>query len=278
MPKLLKRRLSVFVFVFFVVSYITINHDGENIIVVDAMTLTTNKIRRDVLKIPVAAAATIGSAFVLAKPTTITAMGSTSAVTTSTTTAEEDNSTKLPFPGSQKNIGVLWRTIRGQATPATPGTLNTLVHSELFGGGSDKDTSCSKETTGLVCVSERHDDFEHHLVQLHVIQSIRKALDQRHPVKVAAAKSKFNTFTRSGFFSSAPPGATGSKATTTENKYSSKTFAIGMECFQRKDQPFLDKFVHSGSTNPLSIVDTKYTINDLKRDVNWVRNVTLFIF
>ena len=157
--------------------------------------------------------------------------------------------------------------------------MNTLVHSELFGGGSDKDTSCSKETTGLVCVSERHDDFEHHLVQLHVIQSIRKALDQRHPGRVAA-KSKFNTFTRSGFFSSAPPGATGSKttATTTDNNYSSKTFAIGMECFQRKDQPFLDKFVHSGSTNPLSIVDTKYTINDLKRDVNWVRNVTLFIF
>ena len=279
MPKLLKRGLSVFVFVFSVVSSIIINHDGENnTIVVDAMTLTTNKIRRDILlKSPAAAAVVaIGSAVVLAKPATITAMGSTSAVTTST--SEEDNNTKLPFPGSQKNIGVLWRTIRGQATPATPGTLNTLVHSELFGGGSDKDTSCSKETTGLVCVSERHDDFEHHLVQLHVIQSIRKALDQRHPVKVAAAKSKFNTFTRSGFFSSAPPGATGSKTTTTtENNYSSKTFAIGMECFQRKDQPFLDKFVHSGSTNPLSIVDTKYTINDLKRDVNWVRNVTLFI-
>jgi hypothetical protein len=276
MPKLLKRRLSVFVFVFFVVSSIIINHDGENnTTVVDAMTLTTNKIRRDILlKSPAAAAVVaIGSALVLAKPATITAMGSTSAVTTSTTTAEEDNTTKLPFPGSQKNIGVLWRTIRGQATPATPGTLNTLVHSELFGGGSDKDTSCSKETTGLVCVSERHDDFEHHLVQLHVIQSIRKALDQRHPVKVAAAKSKFNTFTRSGFFRSAPPGTTGSKTTTTDNNYSSKTFAIGMECFQRKDQPFLDKFIHSGSTNPLSIVDTKYTINDLKRDVNWVRNV-----
>ena len=110
MSKLLKR-LSVFVFVFFVVSYITINHDGENIIVVDAMTLTTNKIRRDVLKIPVAAAATIGSAFVLAKPATITTTGSTSAVTTSTTTAEEDNNTKLPFPGSQKNIGVLWLSL-----------------------------------------------------------------------------------------------------------------------------------------------------------------------
>ena len=277
MPKLLKRGLSVFVFVFSVVSSITSNHHGENnTIVVDAMTLTTNKIRRDILlKSPAAAAVVaIGSAVVLAKPATITAMGST---TVTASTSEEDNSTKLPFPGSQKNIGVLWRTIRGQATPATPGTLNTLVHSELFGGGSDKDTSCSKETTGLVCVSERHDDFEHHLVQLHVIQSIRKALDQRHPVKVAAVKSKFNTFTRSGFFSSAP-GAGDSKTTTTENNYSSKTFAIGMECFQRKDQPFLDKFVHSGSTNPLSIVDTKYTINDLKRDVNWVRNVTLFIF
>jgi hypothetical protein len=277
MLKLLKR-LSVFVF--FVVSSITISHDGENTIVVDALTLAT-KInyptttptsnesnnnfvlrRRDILKIPAAAAAAIGSAFVLA-PATILATASTSTVTTTTAIIIEEDNAKLPFPGNQKNIGVLWRTIRGQAAPATPSTLNKLVHSELFGGGSDKVTSSSRKTTGLVCVSERHDDFEHHLVQLHVIQSIRKALDQRHPVVVA----KSNTSTRSGFFSA--PGA-GSKTTTTANKYSSKTFAIGMECFQRKDQPFLDKFVHFGS-NPLSIVDTTYTINDLKRDVNWVR-------
>jgi hypothetical protein len=86
--------------------------------------------------------------------------------------------------------------------------------------------------------------------------------NQRHPVVVA----KSNTSTRSGFFSAA---GVGSKTTTTANKDSSKTFTIGMECFQRKDQPFLDKFVYSDS-NPLSIVDTTYTINYLKHDVNWV--------
>jgi hypothetical protein len=309
MPKLLLKRLSVFVFVFFVVPSITISHDGENTIVVDAlgsslttkinhptMTLTSKDEsnddfflkRRDILKISAAAAAAIGSAFVLAPAKIIaTATASTATMATATATAtaiiiEEENNTKLPFPGNQKNIGVLWRTIRGQAAEATPSTLNKLVHSELFGGGSDKVTSCSRKTSGLVCVSERHDDFEHHLVQLHVIQSIRKALDQRHPVVVAAAKSKSksksNTSTRTGFFSA--PGAAGSKTTTTttSNTYSSKAFAIGMECFQRKDQPFLDKFVHSGGSNPFSIVDTTYTINDLKRDVNWVRSyVTLSI-
>jgi len=199
--------------------------------------------RREILRIPAVAAVV-----------TFTQGARASAVVTTTTaTIAENTPNKLPFPSSKKTSGILWRTIHGQAAPATPNTLNELIHNELFGGGSDKTTANSRKTTGLVFVSERHDDFEHHVVQLHVIQSIRKALDQRHPVISNTNKSN----TRSSGFGAA--GGSEKAATT-----SSKAFAIGMECFQRKDQFFLDKFVNSKPS--------AYTINDLKRDVNWDSN------
>ena len=183
--------------------------------------------RRDVLRIP--AATLVGAA-------TFSAFGQ-GANADATEDASTSTPTKLPFSGSNKKTGVLWKTVWKEAAPATPDVMNKIMNEEIFGDGDPLSSSKGKQTTGIVCISERHDDFQHHIVQLHIIQSIRKALDQRS-----------SSFDRAGV--------------------ASKTFAIGVECFQRKDQPFLDKFIASGPCTSGS----QYTLSDLKRDTSWDTN------
>jgi len=123
------------------------------------------------------------------------------------------------------SIGVLWETIRNRAIPATPACFGKILNSEILGNFRNL-----AETTGIICVSERHDDFEHHIVQLRVIQSVRKAFEERL-----------------------------NKSSERSNK-SSECLAIGMECFQRKHQKYLDKFISSSSGESL---------RKLKIDTNW---------
>lgn len=65
---------------------------------------------------------------------------------------------------SQISSGVLWRTASRDAVPATPSSLAQIMREEVFGPVSSA-AACS---SGMVCISERHDDFEHHKVQLKV--------------------------------------------------------------------------------------------------------------
>ena len=146
-------------------------------------------------------------------------IGSCASVSPLATTQVQEALAEESRPEYQ-NIGVLWRTFAGQAVPATPKFLAQIVHNEILG-----ESFSSSETTGIVCVSERHDDFEHHIVQLRIIQSIKKSLKQA-------------------------------------GRDTSKSLAIGLECFQRKDQKFLDRFIASGPEEP-------YNLEDLRRDSNW---------
>jgi len=119
--------------------------------------------------------------------------------------------------------GVIWHSAQKRALPAVPATLQKLIHHEWF-GNSAASSSIDYSTTGIVCISERHDDFEHHLVQLKCIQSLRSAL--------------------------------GKKGSTTGTKH---LLTVGMECFHRRHQEFLDKYIEVQS----------YGLRDLKRDTNW---------
>lgn len=104
----------------------------------------------------------------------------------------------------RKNIGVLWHTTQKKAMPATPKFIDQIIESEMMGK-----MNLAAEKTGIVFVGERHDDFEHHLIQLRVIQSFQKILQKRM----------------------------------NDNEHKDIMLAIGMECFQRQDQKILDLFI-----------------------------------
>jgi len=70
------------------------------------------------------------------------------------------------------SIGVLWRTNTRVALPATPKVLAQITQKEML-------SALSTDSTGIVCISERHDDFEHHKVQLKILMTIKKALQER---------------------------------------------------------------------------------------------------
>ena len=95
--------------------------------------------------------------------------------------------------------GVLWRTVSGEALPATPSYLAKIMKDEVLG-------SISAVSSGIVCISERHDDFEHHKVQLKVLMTMKKVLTER-------------------------------------SQDVSEKLSIGMEMFQRKHQVYLDKYI-----------------------------------
>ena len=97
--------------------------------------------------------------------------------------------------------GVLWRTITKQALPATPSSLRNIMDREVMG-------TMSKASSGMICISERHDDFEHHKVQLKVLMTMKKVLSER-------------------------------------SRNVSENLSIGMEMFQRRHQKFLDKYIEN---------------------------------
>ena len=66
----------------------------------------------------------------------------------------------------------------------------------------------SKASSGMICISERHDDFEHHKVQLKVLMTMKKVLSER-------------------------------------SRNVSENLSIGMEMFQRRHQKFLDKYIEN---------------------------------
>ena len=93
--------------------------------------------------------------------------------------------------------GVLYDCRRGLASPATPDALTSLINANVLGAGAPL-------TRGVLCVSERHDCFDHHLAQLYTIKQLRKALRQR------------------------------------EDR---AQVAVGLEAFQRIHQTYLDRYV-----------------------------------
>ncbi len=62
-------------------------------------------------------------------------------------------------PKMSLSSGVLWRTVSGQALPATPASLVDIMKREVLGEVS---LSGAASSSGIVCVSEWHDNFEHH--------------------------------------------------------------------------------------------------------------------
>lgn len=112
-------------------------------------------------------------------------------------------------PGSDEfSGGVLWRTARGDALPATPASLAGIIQDELLGPPSPSGGRAS--SSGIVCISERHDDAEHHKVQLKVLMSMRKALKQRSQ---------------------------------DEGRQVPIPLSVGMEMFQRRHQIHLDEYI-----------------------------------
>ena len=99
--------------------------------------------------------------------------------------------------------GVLWRTITKQALPATPSSLKNIMDIEIMG-------TMSTASSGMICISERHDDFEHHKVQLKVLMTMKKVLSER-----------------------------------AQNV--GESLSIGMEMFQRRHQKFLDKYIEDSA-------------------------------
>lgn len=107
---------------------------------------------------------------------------------------------------------VLWRTLSKQALPATPSSLSEIVRCEML-GFSDIDGSLT---------SERHDDYEHHKVQLKVLMTMKKVFSERSQVV-------------------------------------SERMSIGMEMFQRRHQMYLDKYI--AKSNDYSIEDLRRDTN-----------------
>jgi hypothetical protein len=95
------------------------------------------------------------------------------------------------------NAGVLYDCRRGLASPASPEALQSMINTNVLGAGAPL-------TRGVLCVSERHDCFDHHLAQLYTIKQLRKALRQR------------------------------------EDR---AQVAVGLEAFQRIHQTYLDRYV-----------------------------------
>mmetsp|Transcript_6398 Transcript_6398/g.13842 ORF Transcript_6398/g.13842 Transcript_6398/m.13842 type:complete len:419 (+) Transcript_6398:76-1332(+) len=96
--------------------------------------------------------------------------------------------------------GVLWRTARGDALPATPSSLAQIMKDEFLGPVS------AAASSGIVCISERHDDMEHHKIQLKVLMTMKKVLTER-------------------------------------SQDVSEKLSVGMEMFQRRHQIYLDRYV-----------------------------------
>ena len=76
-------------------------------------------------------------------------------------------------------------------------TIVSMINTNVLGAGAPL-------TRGVLCVSERHDCFDHHLAQLYTIKQLRKALRQR------------------------------------EDR---AQVAVGLEAFQRIHQTYLDRYV-----------------------------------
>jgi len=104
-----------------------------------------------------------------------------------------------PKPKPSFANGFLWKTLTEQAFPATPQSLSSIFRNEVLG-------PCSELNSGIVCVSERHDDFEHHTVQLKVLMTMRKLLADK-------------------------------------SKDVGENLSIGMEMFMEQHQGYLDRFV-----------------------------------
>jgi len=102
---------------------------------------------------------------------------------------------KLP---AAKLSGVLYDCRRGLASPASPEALTSMLNKNILGAAT------ASNTRGVLCVSERHDCFDHHLAQLYTIKQLRKALRQR------------------------------------EDR---AQVAVGLEAFQRIHQTYLDRYV-----------------------------------
>jgi uncharacterized iron-regulated protein len=146
--------------------------------------------------------------------------------------------------------GVIWHVARQQALPAIPATLKKIIHKEWFGtfttataSAARNDAQSSSQTkcqanSGIVCISERHDDSEHHLIQLRCIRCLHGALEDR--------QRRGNKSAISHKSNAASPTA-------------APILTVGMECFQRGHQQYLDRFIH----------DPSYSLNHLNQDTKW---------
>ena len=121
--------------------------------------------------------------------------------------------------------GEIWRTASATVLPATPSSLAKIMQMEVLGP-----TTSSTASRGIVCISERHDDFEHHKVQLKVLMTMRKVLVERSQSSQDAVREKLS---------------------------------IGMEMFQRQHQKYLDEFI---AQSDYGIGDLK---RDTNWDVTW---------
>lgn len=138
------------------------------------------------------------------------------------------------------NRAVIVNTATGTASPAKPAVFLDLTKREILGYRTDADLSsvASKDVdcnVGVLCVSERHDAFNHHVVQLRCIQTLKKALRESHQLQAVLRETSEN-----------------------EKEYR-PTIAIGMEMFRRQDQAYLDRYV----------ADKVYGLEDLMRDTHY---------
>jgi uncharacterized iron-regulated protein len=165
------------------------------------------------------------------------------------TTGTESQSVGPIILPSQKP-GVIWHAARQQALPAIPATLKKIIHNEWFGtfntatvaSTAQNDAHLSQQegkgNSGIVCISERHDDSAHHLIQLRCIKCLHGALEERQRSgTISAISQKSNAAIPT-------PGP---------------ILTVGMECFQRRHQQFLDRFVR----------DPNYSLNHLSQDTTW---------
>ena len=107
---------------------------------------------------------------------------------------------KPPTPTKPvSSSGFVWKTMTEQAVPATPSSVSSIIQHEMLG-------PCSELSSGILCVSERHDDFEHHKVQLKILMTMRKLLVNK-------------------------------------SKAVAENLSIGMEMFMQQHQGYLDRFV-----------------------------------
>lgn len=118
------------------------------------------------------------------------------------TETEPRTSSSAPLVSNEFSSGILWRTASRDALPATPSSLANIMNDEFLGPASDGGSS------GIVCISERHDDIEHHKIQLKVLMSLKKALKQR-----------------------------------SQDERQQLPLSVGMEMFQRKHQIYLDNYI-----------------------------------
>ena len=161
----------------------------------------------------------------------------TTAITAPTRAEATVTAVQLAAVPDAEQKSFLWNTKSGQALPATPQSLKNIIKSEMFGAVGEQETP----TSGVICVSERHDDLQQHVVQVRVVQTLRKVLKERRDIDSSSTT-----------------------ATADSDQFDSE-ISIGMECFQRQHQEYLDKYI--GSEQKAG--EKLYTINDLKNDVSW---------